>query len=76
MTPQLQQAIRLLQLSSGELELEIQEALDSNFMLESTESEEERTGILADESDQISDSETEADLGKDKKRNTTKKILR
>ena len=35
MTPQLQQAIRLLQLSSGELELEIQEALDSNFMLES-----------------------------------------
>ena len=34
MTPQLQQAIRLLQLSSLELEVEIQEALDSNFMLE------------------------------------------
>jgi len=34
MTPQLQQAIRLLQLSSIELEAEIQEALDSNFMLE------------------------------------------
>ena len=33
-TPQLQQAIRLLQLSSLELEVEIQEALDSNFMLE------------------------------------------
>lgn len=34
MTPQLQQAIRLLQLSSLDLELEIQEALDSNIMLE------------------------------------------
>ena len=34
MTPQLQQAIRLLQLSSLELETEIQEALDSNLMLE------------------------------------------
>ncbi len=34
MTPQLQQAIRLLQLSSMELEAEIQEALDSNPLLE------------------------------------------
>ena len=34
MTPQLQQAIRLLQLSSMELELEIQQVLDSNMMLE------------------------------------------
>jgi RNA polymerase sigma-54 factor len=34
MTPQLQQAIRLLQLSSVELEVEIQDALDSNMMLE------------------------------------------
>ncbi len=34
MTPQLQQAIRLLQLSTLDLELEIQEALDSNPMLE------------------------------------------
>lgn len=34
MTPQLQQAIRLLQLSSLELEAEIQEALDSNPLLE------------------------------------------
>lgn len=34
MTPQLQQAIKLLQLSSMDLEQEIQEALDSNFMLE------------------------------------------
>ena len=34
MTPQLQQAIRLLQLSTLELQTEIQEALDSNLMLE------------------------------------------
>lgn len=34
MTPQLQQAIRLLQLSSMELSLEVQQALDSNMMLE------------------------------------------
>ncbi len=37
MTPQLQQAIRLLQLSSLELQTEIQEILDSNVMLESPE---------------------------------------
>jgi len=34
MTPQLQQAIRMLQLSTLELQLEIQQALDSNLMLE------------------------------------------
>ena len=34
MTPQLQQAIRLQQLSTLELQTEIQEALDSNLMLE------------------------------------------
>ena len=34
MTPRLQQAIRLLQLSTMELRTEVQEALDSNFMLE------------------------------------------
>ncbi len=34
MTPQLQQAIRLLQLSTLELNSEIQDALDSNIMLE------------------------------------------
>jgi RNA polymerase sigma-54 factor len=34
MTPQLQQAIRLLQLSSLELQMEIQQVLDSNIMLE------------------------------------------
>ncbi|MBV1931859.1 MAG: RNA polymerase factor sigma-54 [Porticoccaceae bacterium] len=50
MTPQLQQAIKLLQLSSTDLHLEIQQALYSNPMLE-----------LADEIDQASDSNTEID---------------
>lgn len=39
MTPQLQQAIRLLQLSSLELQSEVQEALDSNMMLEAADGE-------------------------------------
>lgn len=37
MTPQLQQAIKLLQLSTLDLQREIQEALDSNLMLETAE---------------------------------------
>ena len=40
MTPQLQQAIRLLQLSTLELTQEIQEVLESNLMLEAEEGEE------------------------------------
>ena len=39
MTPQLQQAIKLLQLSSMDLQHEIQEALDSNMMLETADDE-------------------------------------
>jgi RNA polymerase sigma-54 factor len=42
MTPQLQQAIRLLQLSTMELHTEVQQALDSNFMLELAEEDEGR----------------------------------
>ncbi len=41
MTPQLQQAIKLLQLSTIDLKQEIQDALESNLMLET---EEERSG--------------------------------
>ena len=37
MTPQLQQAIRLLQMSTLDLQAEIQDALDSNPMLEREE---------------------------------------
>ena len=47
MTPQLQQAIRLLQLSTLDLQQEIHQALESNPMLELIEN--------ADEDDQISD---------------------
>jgi RNA polymerase sigma-54 factor len=39
MTPQLQQAIKLLQLSSLELQMEVQDALESNMMLELNEEE-------------------------------------
>jgi RNA polymerase sigma-54 factor len=42
MTPQLQQAIRLLQLSSIELQAEVQEALESNMMLEVDEGDAEQ----------------------------------
>ena len=46
MTPQLQQAIRLLQLSTLDLKQEIQDALDSNIMLETDED-----GRLREQSD-------------------------
>ncbi len=48
MTPQLQQAIRMLQLSSIDLALEIQEALDSNLMLEEVDSSLEEDMVLED----------------------------
>lgn len=44
MTPQLQQAIRLLQLSTLELQTEVQQALESNLMLE--EAPEEESSIV------------------------------
>ncbi|MCI0400323.1 MAG: RNA polymerase factor sigma-54 [Gammaproteobacteria bacterium] len=42
-TPQLQQAIRLLQLSNVELQMEVQQAVESNMMLELDEEEGEAT---------------------------------
>ena len=48
MTPQLQQAIRLLQLSSLELRVEVQEALDSNLMLEMADESEDEAGANAE----------------------------
>lgn len=48
MTPQLQQAIRLLQLSAVELQQEIRSALDSNVMLEVPDSEAGETDWTAD----------------------------
>ena len=44
MTPQLQQAIRLLQLSTMDLQVEIQEALESNPLLEISEGEDAEPG--------------------------------
>ena len=52
MTPQLQQAIRLLQLSTIELQLEVQQALESNPMLElveETPSDEARDAVTETE---------------------------
>jgi RNA polymerase sigma-54 factor len=48
MTPQLQQAIRLLQLSTLDLQQEIQEALDSNPLLEVEESDADLDTSLQD----------------------------
>ncbi|MDD9981751.1 MAG: RNA polymerase factor sigma-54 [Gammaproteobacteria bacterium] len=48
MTPRLQQAIRLLQLSTMELHAEVQDALDSNLMLELDEDDASSTGTEAE----------------------------
>jgi RNA polymerase sigma-54 factor len=58
MTPQLQQAIRLLQLSSIELQTEIQDALESNMMLELEEDIEEEA-VPATQGDSPDNGETE-----------------
>lgn len=62
MTPQLQQAIRLLQLSSLELQLEVQNALESNMMLEPDEDDEIETNSHdnINSSDQIDSNDAEA----------------
>lgn len=60
MTPQLQQAIRLLQLSSLELQAEIQEALDSNPMLELDDGQDEARSAEQAEKDAKGENSTEA----------------
>jgi RNA polymerase sigma-54 factor len=68
MTPQLQQAIRLLQLSTLELQTEVQEALESNPMLEQDE------GTAAQESTdsepEINDNERDREKENDTPLNT------
>jgi RNA polymerase sigma-54 factor len=61
MTPQLQQAIRLLQLPIMELQVEIQQALDENVMLEAEEPEapEEATENAADADEPDADADPE-----------------
>ncbi|MGF1614726.1 MAG: RNA polymerase factor sigma-54 [Gammaproteobacteria bacterium] len=51
MTPQLQQAIRLLQLSTLELQTEVQQALEANMMLEEASEEEHVGGSTNGETD-------------------------
>ncbi|WP_020207970.1 RNA polymerase factor sigma-54 [Gilvimarinus chinensis] len=58
MTPQLQQAIRLLQLSTLDLQQEIQEALDSNPMLEM---EENLDNEQSDKSSEVNDTSESAE---------------
>src|SRR5882672_11402233 len=70
MTPALQQAIRLLQLSSLDLQTEIRQALESNVMLEADSEEAESSGEeavaeateSADEASQASESSVDLDL--------------
>lgn len=65
MTPQLQQAIRLLQLSSLDLQQEIQDALDSNPLLE-VDSEEESGDLNgSDDGADLSSAETSDALTQD-----------
>lgn len=75
MTPQLQQAIRLLQLSTLDLQQEIQQALDNNPMLElseddhdvdpTLESDYERSSLLDNEPRSERTRDTDLDLSQD-----------
>ncbi len=71
MTPQLQQAIRLLQLSTLDLQMEIQQALESNMMLEEGEealeveiSDEQKNKEAAGEGEATTDTTKEVQLEK------------
>ncbi|WP_111496806.1 RNA polymerase factor sigma-54 [Marinobacter bohaiensis] len=59
MTPQLQQAIRLLQLSTLDLQQEIQQALESNPMLETSEEEDGAADNESDGEDASADGNSE-----------------
>ena len=69
MTPQLQQAIKLLQLSTLDLQYEIQQALDSNMMLEVKEEEassleevEQQTANTTETTDQITSEGSQTEI--------------
>lgn len=74
MTPQLQQAIRLLQLSTLDLQQEIQEALDSNPMLEMEElgesSNDADTEKSSDSDTSPADTDTTAEVSKNVENDT------
>ena len=69
MTPQLQQAIRLLQMSTLDLQDEIQEALDSNPMLERQEDDDshEKTAEHSDSNQTSIQEEIEHNDNKNKR---------
>lgn len=58
MTPQLQQAIRLLQLSTLDLQQEIQQALESNPMLETSEDDDQNQAATENEEREANASES------------------
>jgi RNA polymerase sigma-54 factor len=73
MTPQLQQAIRLLQLSTLELQVQIREALESNVMLEAEDEQEDLSledlgqsaGEGSPEGDEAATAEPTVEIGED-----------
>ena len=71
MTPQLQQAIRLLQLSTLDLKQEIQDALDSNLMLETEEDGSSRDEAQENEQTAASERLNGQELKNDKDGNDT-----
>jgi RNA polymerase sigma-54 factor len=65
MTPQLQQAIKLLQMSTLDLQQEIQQALESNIMLELDEDDMQNTDYQSkkiDNSDQVTSEGSQSDM--------------
>ena len=62
MTPQLQQAIKLLQLHSLELQQEIQQMLESNPMLEQEEADREAENSSDDNADSLPEAESSNDI--------------
>jgi len=76
MTPQLQQAIKLLQLSTLELQTEIQTALESNPMLEmqDEESAEPREADLANESKETREAKREEEKAAEEQKQTATEL--
>lgn len=63
MTPQLQQAIKLLQMSTLDLQQEIQQALESNMMLEINEEESSLTDAEAKQEKKVDHSDSQTSEG-------------
>jgi RNA polymerase sigma-54 factor len=70
MTPQLQQAIRLLQLSTLDLQNEIQEALDSNPMLEIGDETTDKNGNTIEETATFENSQSDRANNSDSSNNS------